>query len=801
MKILGNYFGIKISASILFLCIGLTLSGQVKNGFSFSGTIADSITQQPIEYASVAIYKINNTIPLTGVVTNGKGEFVATNLNSGKYVVKVNFMGYKTKTENFTINNTSVQLAEPVLLISSSVYLAEVEVTGKMKEKQVSIEKTRINVAQNMGAVSGNVTEVLKSQSSINIDADNNIYLRGNSNILVLMDGKPTTVSSLSSIPSTNVENIEIVTNPDAKYDAEGTGGIINIITKRNSSGFNAAITLNYGINNRINGGISANYSKGIWNLGFNYNARYERANIQSNLTRQFYAQPTLIQQNIHSIQENTNQMASMLISAKPNNRNMVSLGVNYLMPDLSNNQNILGSQTTGTSPEVLYNRKNEVAWSRKAIETALSYKKIFEKNKNEISFDAFYSHTKGSRPSDYYINNEYLQKAQAGGTPVNMTLQVDYFKQLFNTGRIETGVKLFSRSNSFSARFYDKDTVSGNWITNPALSSDLTHTEDIYAAYLMYSDSLFKKLFYKIGGRIEYNTSDLKENQTNEETKYDRLFPFPFLLLKYNINAYQNIGLSLTRRVTRPTYPQLMSYIVVIDQMTYETGNKNLVPEIIDKIELNHSWLKEKLQIRSNLYYSVTQNFIAQVSTLPTPDNLVVTYVNGNRSTKFGIDADAVYKIRKSFSVNPGFSVFQVNSTGKYNGIDLSTNNMAWSANIRTLYKPDAKTGMTLLLNYNSPIALPQFNLSNIYYADFGIKRNILSNKLSMSLTLTDIFNTRKWIIQSDNTIFKLHNDSKTDSRILWFGLTYNINSFKSVKSQKNEGTESEGGLIKLGQ
>ena len=542
------------------------------------------------------------------------------------------------------------------------------------------------------------------------------------------------------------------------------------------------------------------NYSKGIWDLGLSYNERYEKTNITSNLIRQFYEVPTLIEQNIHSIQVNTNHMASMLISARPNKKNMFTFGMNFLMPDLSNNQNILGNQTDGSAPEILYSRRNEVGWSRKIFEGSLSYKKIFEKNKNEISFDAFYSRTKGSRPSDYYINNEYLQKSKAGGAPLNMTFQVDYFKQLSKIGRIETGAKIFSRSNSFTTRFYDKDTLSGDWITNPLLSSDLTHSEYIYSSYLMYSDSLFKKIFYKIGGRVEYNTSDVKQIQTNEEVKYKRLFPFPYLLLKYNINSIQNIGLSITRRVTRPTYPQLMSYIVVIDQMTYETGNKNLVPEIADKIELNHSLIKEKLQIRSNLYYSVTQNYITQISTLPSPQNLIVTYANGDRSKKMGLDMDVTYKICKSFSVNPGFSVFHINSTGRYNEIDLSANNVAWSANIKTLYKPDPKTELTLLLNYNSPIALPQFNLTSIYYADIGIRRNFLSNKLAMSLTLTDIFNTRKWIIQSDNIIFKLHNDSKTDSRILWLGFTYNFNSFKAVKSQKNEGVESEG-LIKLGQ
>jgi len=271
----SKYIFRKICFFISFWSIGIISFGQINNGFSISGTVADSTTKAPIEYAAVAIYRNNNSTPVTGMITNDKGAFLFHNLNKGEYVLKINFIGYKTKTEKVEISNASVQFTEPVLMNNSAVSLAGVQVIGKMNEKQVSIEKTKINVSQNISAVSGNVTEVLKSQSSINIDADNNIYLRGNSNILILMDGKPTTVSSLNSIPASNIENIEIVTNPDAKYDAEGTGGIINIITKKSSKGLNAAVTLNYGINNRINGGISVNYSKGIWGLGLSYNQLY----------------------------------------------------------------------------------------------------------------------------------------------------------------------------------------------------------------------------------------------------------------------------------------------------------------------------------------------------------------------------------------------------------------------------------------------------------------------------------------------------------------------------------------------
>jgi outer membrane receptor protein involved in Fe transport len=776
--------------------------GQETKPYSISGVLVDLENKQPIEFASVAIYKIPDTVLVTGTITNAKGEFLLNKLTSGKYLIKSSFVGYQTNSKNVEILNASVNLSEPIYLTTSSLSLNEVQVTATRNEKQITIEKTKINVAQNISSVSGNVTDVLKSQSSVSIDGENNVYLRGNKNILILIDGVPTTISTLNSIPASNVDNIEIITNPDAKYDAEGTGGIINIVTKRqNLSGLSGAATLNYGFNNRINGGVSLNYSKGIWDIGFNYNGKYEETEIQSNLTRQLYTQNIFVEQEIKSMQINPTHTAALLLSAKPNKKEIITLGVKFVIPELNNIQNITGKQVNDTFQEVSFNRKNDVTFSRQTIESTLSYKKIFEKNKNEISFDASFSRTKGSRPAEYFIENELLQKSSGGGAPTNITLQADYLKSLFKTGKMECGLKGFSRWNNFNYNFYDLDTISNQWNLNSAFSNDLEHHVYIYSSYLMYSDSLFKKIYFKIGARIEYNTSELIQKSINDRVYKEYVFPFPYLLLKHNINKTQSVALSINRRITRPTYPQLNPFINVIDQMTYETGNKNLEPEILDKIELNYSLIKEKYQFKTNVYFSTTKDFITQVSMLSIPDKLILTYVNGDRQNKVGSDFDITYKFNKFFSINPGFSVFYTQSTGQYNEIDLNTNNLAWTGNIKTIIKPEKKTEIQLFLNYNSPIELPQFNLSEIYYADIAVKRTFFDNKFSVSLTLTDIFNTLNWEIQSDNAIYKLDNYSKSESRIFWIGLTYNFNSFKGGKSQKNGDNENDGGIIKLGQ
>jgi len=791
----------RIFVLILLGSIEINSFGQANKGYSVSGSLIDSLSKQPLEYASVAIYKIIDNSLVTGALTNSKGAFTINSLPAGKYLLKSSFVGYRAKITNIEIDNASIELSRPILINSTSLFLNEVQVVSKQNEKQINIEKTKINVAQNIASVSGNVTDVLKSQASVNFDAENNIYLRGSGNVLILIDGKPTTVTTLNSIPASNIESVDIITNPDAKYDSEGTGGIINIIMKKQSgSGMSGAVSLNYGFNNRVNGGLNFNLSKGIWDVGFNYNGKYEQMNVLSNLIRQLYTQPIYVEQEISSTLKSATQVAALMISARPSEKNIISLGVKVMNPDAFNTQNISGRQVQDNSPDYLYNRRNEITWDRQVIESTLSYRKIFDRNKNEISFDASYSRTKGSRPSEYYIEDQLLQKSSGGGAPTNATIQADYFKSLSHSGRIESGLKAFSRWNSFNYNFYDLDTVSNQWIINPDFSNDLEHKEFIYSGYLMYSDSLFKKLYYKIGARLEYSTSDLIQKSINEEIYNDYLFPFPYFLLKRDINKSQSVALSINRRVTRPTYPQLNPFINVIDQMTYETGNKNLRPEILDKIEFNHSWIKEKYQFRSNLYYSSIKDFISQVSLLSSSDTLVITYVNGDRQNKIGADIDITYKFNKVFSINPSFSLFYTKSYGQYREIDLSFNDFAWTGNIKMTIKPDQKTDIQLLLNYNSPVVIPQYNLSEIYYADIAFKRSFLKNRLALSLSLNDIFNTRKWNIQSDNSVFKLNNSSKNESRIFWIGLTYNVNSFKP-KGQNNNGTESDNAVIKLGQ
>jgi len=797
---------------LVFLIFTLTItlnaqpSDNKKGKYSISGKVVDKESSKPLDFASAALYKaIDNTL-LTAAITNQKGDFTIQEIPDGSYYIKVDFMGYISQRVECTVSGSNIKIDAPITLSLSNFMIAAATVTGKTEEKQISIEKTKVDLSKSTASSTGSITEVLKSQPSVTIDNDNNIFLRGNKNILILIDGRPTTLTSLSSIPATNISHVEIVTSPDVRYDSEGSGGVINIISKRRASeGFSTLITANYGISNRLNGGLNFNYKKGIWGATLNYSGRKETEIIDSRLTREIINPSSMVNQIASSDRKNSTHMVALSIMAEPTKKDVFYLNVKGMFPSLYTEQHITAYDDNNmTVPG--YTRFNDVTFSRKTVEGTFSYKRIIEKGKNEFSFEGGYSRTHGSRPALYWTNDSLKQKSDGGGTPTNATLQTDYMKVLKGGSKIETGAKFFSRWNNFIYHFYNINpdislfySAAPLWILDPAFSNDLEHKEYIYALYFMYSKEV-PKFGYKLGFRSEYSTSYLNQISTGQSDYKTKLSLFPYLTARYDISKEQNISFSFTRRITRPAYPQINPFVNVIDQMTYESGNRELLPELINKVEFNYSLQKKQTQFRWNAYYSITTNYITQITTLSAADKLLITYANATQQQKAGSDIDLALSIGKKLSVNPALSFFYNESKGSYKGTDLSSKGFAWGGNIKFQYSPDSRSDAQLQLSYSSPVALPQFKLQSVYYADASVKRTFLENKIAVTLSVTDIFNTRSWDIETNNRVFRLNNYSKSDSRIFWIGMSFNINSFKPGKQSKEEKSNGEEGLIKLG-
>jgi len=767
-----------------------------------TGIVADSLTGKPVEYASVALCRRTDTSLVTGAITSEKGEFRISGYTQGEYLLRCSFIGYNHAYVPVILTKANFRRPEPIRLIPSSVALNEVQVVGKIREQETGIEKTTIQVAKSTGSASGNILDVLKSQPAVTIDHNDQIYLRGNKNILVLLDGRPTTLSALDAIPASQVSNIELITSPHAAYDAEGTGGIVNIVTKqRKASGVTGSANLNWGLPDKVNGGAALSLANSVWDAGIRYSGKYDPQYITSSLDRDFLISGEKVSQQMQTRRYTETHQGSFSAGYKPGKRDLLTLDAKVSFSSLRNDQQVDGSQITPMDTVTGLYRRNDVTHARVMGEVSLNYRHRFDPSGHELSLEAFFSRTKGTRFADYYPQDRFLQKSEGGGAPTNVTVQADYFRPLFRRGKLETGLRFFSRWNNFAYNFWDLDTLSGDWILNPEYSNDLEQQEFIYAGYAMYADTLFGSLFWKAGIRAEYNTRELHQNATGETDRAEYLFPFPFVQLSSRVSATQTLALGYTRRVTRPTYPQLNPYINMIDDKIFETGNRNLDPELTGKVELSHNYATKNLRIFSYLYYSDARDFIVQVSYLTLPDTLVMTYANGEWLRKAGGGIDATLDVGRWMSLQPGISLWYSKSKGNFNGIGLSTEGLAWGCSLKASFFPWKQGEILGTFSYSSPTDLPEFYLHEIHSTDLGVRQSFLNKTLTLSVTLTDLFNSRKWIIETDNEQFTLYNESKADSRILWVGLSWSMQTKTRLNGKKPAPAETEEGLIRVGQ
>jgi len=777
----------------VFLLSVNTVFSQIK----LAGRVLEG--DSPVEFASVVIKGSDQKI-VAGAVTDNKGGFILNLKESGKYQINISFIGYKTTTTDILVKDGVNNISEPFRLAASSELLKGASVSASYNEKQTDIEKTRINTSASIAASRGSISELLKTSSMISADHNNNISIRGNSNILILIDGIPSTVGSLDGIPASSAASIEIITNPDAKYDSEGTGGIINIITKReNSEGFSLNSNINYGATGRVNGDIMLSLKSGHWTFGVNYSGKYHQERVNSELLRHFYASNNSIEQIILSSQRQINNSLIINAARRSTRGDLFTLNLKFLKPDILNNQVITNINSTLADISFV-NRRNEFHHKRRVGEIIADYKRVIKKDISEISFRGSYSGTKGERPGNYYEDGVFVQRSEGGGHPANFTLQTDFSTKIPRIGLIESGLKFFHRGNTFRFDSYQYDSVTGEWVYNNFFSSDLTHSENIYAAYINYSKSLKSNISLKLGARAEYGTSYLNVIKESQEIRDNNLFISPFLLIKKSLSESSSVAFSVTGRVTRPNYPQINPFVNMIDKSVYETGNRNIKPETAYKADFAYNYTRNGYNISATLYYTTISGFITQISSLYQDDALMLTYINGDKSNRVGVDLNGRYRFSKVFTTSLSSNIFYGETKGFYNNFDLASSSIMWSGNIGLNISPSKKDDIQLQYFYSSPFTYPQFKSSHVHYMDVAYKRSLINNRIIASISISDIFNTRKWNINSDNTIYSLRNNSKNQSRVLWLGLSFNLNNMQISRQPKREDDSEAGGLIRLG-
>ncbi|WP_158563168.1 outer membrane beta-barrel family protein [Chitinophaga silvatica] len=799
------------------------------------GKLLDAQTGKPIEYASVAILKQRDSSVVTGMLTKPNGDFSLENLPFGPLLVRINFMGYTSVFKKVTLTPQALeQDLGNIKLQPNTKTLQSVEVTGQKSAFTMGIDKKVFNVDRNLTSVGGTAQDVLKSVPAVNVDIDGNVTVR-NSSPNIFVDGKPSTLT-LDQIPADAIESIELVTNPSAKYDAEGMSGILNIVLKKNKkAGFNGAVNAGIGNNNKYNGGGNIAIRQGKWNVFANYNINSNQNWSNGTTNRTNFHSGTAADTNYLFQRSDGNskplfQFGRIGFEYSLDNRNTISLTQNIGGGDFRNNEDLLSTfydshkSITGQN-----DRLNNSKMSFRNYTTALNFRHTYAKPNKEWSADLNYNRSNNNRNGEYItqlqspagdpIGQSMLQKNTTDGKTTFITVQTDYTDPIGKNGKLELGAKATIRRNSSIYDVLDKDTLSGNFIPNAVLSNNYKYNEEIYAGYANFANSI-GNFGYQGGLRVEqYIYAGENAGNKYKPTKAVPGF-FPSLFLSQKLKHDQELQLNYSRRVNRPNFFQLIPYRDYSDPQNQREGNPNLKPEYTNSFELSYVKNWGANNFLGSVYFRNTNNMISTISTPIGADTLLTQFINANRSNSYGAEFTLKNQIVKNWSLTSNVNLYQTDLKVNANGQNINNSGFSWFAKINSEVKLPANFTFQVNGTYQAPtIALPssggnggggrggggggfnqipssaQGTIKGFSTVDVAVRKDFLKNKAaSVTLSVSDIFNTRQYELNQYTTAFSQDYIRKRESRIVKLNFSYRFGKFDASlfkKKKKDQGSD----------
>ncbi|WP_229367988.1 TonB-dependent receptor domain-containing protein [Fibrisoma limi] len=761
--------------------------------------VAQNGQNRPVEFASIGLFSATDSSSAGGGLSDEKGQFVIDNLPPGNYYILVQSLGYAART----VPNITITTQQPTVSLGSvrlnetARQLEEVVVQGQKQLIDYSLDRKIVNVDQLPTALGGTATDILQNVPSVTIDADGVLSLRGSSNVIILVDGKPSGLTGLDrqavleQIPASNIERVELITNPSSRYDADGAAGIINIILKKQQAqGFNGNVQVNVGTRDKYNTSINLNYRVKNLNLFGSYNFRDERRFSYRNSDRQnlFENDSTsfLLQRN-DGFRSGVNNNLRLGFDYALTKRDNITASVLY-RPQYDRD---VSSETINTLDgdrallgQIL--RLTEEREPERGFDYVFGYARTFEKPGRKLNFDATLSTNNSIEYTDYQLSTDlpaYLitpnlragrQESTNDENNRVSVLQLDFVEPFGGKKRFEAGLKQTNRYQNADYVFIDY--LYGFPVLNTNISNNFIYDERTSAAYVNFGDE-FKTFSYQVGLRTEYTNIVTDQRTTSQRNTRDYIYLFPSAFLNYNISKEQKMQVNYSRRINRPSQRSLNPFIDLSDPLNIRFGNPFLNPELINSFEVSHLWYGKTTSLTSSLFFRRSTNDVTRFQTL-RPDGVTEqTFLNLNRSQNYGVEVVLSQDILKWWKANGTFSFFRSNiqpGPGVPEGLNRS--NQSWTARLNSTISPWKGTDMQVTVNYRSPFIVAQGTINGFFNVDFGMKQNVLKGRGSINFRVSDIFNTLRFSIDTFGPNFISNTVAKRESRIAFIGFSYRL-------------------------
>lgn len=791
-----------------------TAAGQV------IGKVVDKASNKGIGYATIGVLSVKDSSVVTGVLTKENGDFSISDVPVGNFILRINFIGFSPVYHKFSLTpqNSSQDLGN-FRLSPNTATLQTVHVTAEKPAFTMSLDKKVFDVSKSLTSVGGDATDVLKQVPSVNVDIDGNVTLR-NGSPTIFVDGKRTTLT-LDQIPAESIARVEVITNPSAKYDAEGMSGILNIILKKNRKpGINGSLRAGVDTRGGYNGGGNLNVYQNPFNVSLSYFAHNRSGPYSGTTERHNIFNDSWLNQKTDGKRSGLFQMGRLGIDYFLDNRNTFSLeggiGGGSFNSKEELNSLYLGSDKSTDSSSIrnTYNNRNFRFYSGQ-----FSYKHNFQKDGHTLTAAMDYHQSTnggdGNYNTQFYdktgdpMQNFLKQTNNSDGKSTYFEGQVDYVNPLTEKSKLEAGLKTSIRSSSSTYDVFDVETTTP--IFNDLLSNDYTFDEDIYAGYVQFSSQL-NKFGYQVGLRAEQYQYDgaIPSKSLSFKPQSDKLGLYPSVFLTYKFTEKDQVQVNYSRRVNRPNFWQRIPYIDYSDPLNLRTGNPDLKPENTNSFELSYNKFVGQSNFMATLYYRNTNDNITQYTEpfKDSRDTLISYAINAKTSNSYGAEFTLQTQLAKWWNITANLNLFQTDISANVKSEELSNSKFSWFGKLNSNMKLPADFSVQLSGQYNAPIATPQGTIKRFGSMDIGIKKDFLKKKnASVTLSLSDIFNTDR--MESHIMIPNVYTQNsvrKRASRFVRLNFTYtfgkqNFQLFKRKSNKSSQGSQGTQDMAPEGQ
>ncbi|HNP98159.1 MAG TPA: TonB-dependent receptor, partial [Bacteroidia bacterium] len=771
-----------------------------------TGTLVDSITGKPIEFASVGLFEQGSERSVDGVITDGQGDFKIKNLKNGIYRLAVTFIGYGTKiVDSLLINEKHPTINVPkIMLAPTARLLKETTIEAEKSLIETKIDKLVYNAEKDITSKGGNATDVLRKVPMVQVDLDGNVMLQGTQNVKVLINNKPSSLTAgsvadaMKMIPADEIEKVEVITSPSAKYDAEGTGGIINIITKKKVvTGFSGMVNAGAGTrSSNLFGNV--NYRAGRLGTGLNFGGFGYSGNGDLEATR-------------------TTNYSKLRQEGDNKNTGFGPFGQLTLDYDFTSKLNLNGSfrvndfanGTSGSTDNYfsfngnpyrkIFTSEYDTKTDGLNYDASLDLKRTFKKTDQELVLST--QLTNSNRNTDYDVtrlldslpNFPYKENSVNKSGNRELTVQLDYTHPFSKIVSADVGAKSILRKVKSDYDYKIYNYIQDAYLTDANRSNVFDYDQTIYAGYMQLSASL-EEWGFKGGVRYEHTDLDggFNQNTVSVNNSYDNFIPTG--TVSFTKRSKYTMKLSYTQRIQRPGLTYLNPYVNQSDVKNISYGNPNLSAEKSQSLEFGLNWFQKFGSINTSIYRRYTNNAIEGIRFIDTSDVYVSTYDNigKNYSTGASIGINAMWKSKLYAGTNFNVSYYQVKSTGLTR--ELQNDGINYNASIYGSYKFSKSWGLQAFGNFNGPRITVQGSSTSFWYYNLSARKEFKNEKGGIAF---GVDNFASWYMHFKNTYSGDGFSYDSDNKIFFLGarvsFDYRFGKMEFGSQKKKKGIKND--------